>query len=208
MAALIELAMIVNIDTTATPTIRAAAVLAVRRGLRTAFACAIRPDTPRVAAIGAPISRATGRAATGPNTMNPRNAAIAPTATRGNSPPSLTSIEPSAATPITISSPPTTSRPVIRPPCSTATSRSAASGATREARSAGNTDATSVTITPTTNPVIRALGEITKAADSRTAPSCLNTVTRAAATAIPSATPTSAASTPISRLSPAIAPKT
>jgi hypothetical protein len=51
----------VNRVATATPTISADAVAAVRRGLRSALSLASRPPRPRSAAIGVPSTAAAGR---------------------------------------------------------------------------------------------------------------------------------------------------
>ena len=96
----------------------------------------------------------------------------------------------------------------MRPECSTATSRSAANGGTRDARIAGKIEATAVTTMPTMKPVSKALGDTTRLADSRTAPRFWNNFTSRAATTIPRPVPITAARTPISRLSPAMAPST
>ena len=69
--ALSELAKIVMSPTSATPIMSAAAVDAVRRGLRTAFSRASVPGIPRHRGSGAPSSRPTGRAITGPSTATP-----------------------------------------------------------------------------------------------------------------------------------------
>ena len=135
----------VNRAATATPTISADAVAAVRRGLRSALSRASRPLTPRSAAIGAP-STAAGRAATGPRTTNPASVATAPAMPRPPRP---------AAPAITAAAPPGESAGAgyrtgagIRAG-SAASSRSAASGGTREARTAGSTPASTVAATPT-----------------------------------------------------------
>src|SRR6476661_9778984 len=61
-----EVIITLNNVTTATPTINAAAVDAVRRGLRVALSRASAPGTPPMAASGAPRNRPIGRATTGP----------------------------------------------------------------------------------------------------------------------------------------------
>ncbi len=63
--ALNEAAMTATAAIRATPIISAAAVDAVRRGLRMAFSRASRPGTPRSRASGRPIAPATGRTSSG-----------------------------------------------------------------------------------------------------------------------------------------------
>ena len=54
-------AKMVTKETSASPIISAAAVVAVRPGLRTAFSRAIRPETPRSRSSGRPTTEAIGR---------------------------------------------------------------------------------------------------------------------------------------------------
>ncbi len=68
---LMEAPNTVNSVTTATPTISAEAVLAVRRGLRMAFWRASLPLMARRRASGAPSTAAAGRATIGPSRMKP-----------------------------------------------------------------------------------------------------------------------------------------
>ena len=76
----------VNRDTTATPTISAEAVPAVRRGLRMALRRASAPGMPRRAAPGAPSSPAAGRATAGPSRIMPTSVSRAPSPVTGSSP--------------------------------------------------------------------------------------------------------------------------
>ena len=132
---------------TATPTISADAVAAVRRGLRSALSRASRPPTPRSAAIGAPSTVAAGRTATGPRTMNPASVPTAPAIAAASPPPAAPAI--TAPAPPAISRKPDTERAWDIRAGSAASSRRAASGGTREARSAGSTPASTVAATPT-----------------------------------------------------------
>ena len=91
----------VNKVATATPTISADAVAAVRRGLRSALSRASRPPTPRSAAIGAPSTAAAGRTATGPRTTNPARVPTAPAMAGPWPPPAVPAI--TAATPPAVS---------------------------------------------------------------------------------------------------------
>ena len=56
----------------------AAAVTAVRAGLRVAFSRARRPLTPAKRCIGAPMTQASGRTSCGLNSATPRKTATAP----------------------------------------------------------------------------------------------------------------------------------
>ena len=69
--------------TSATPIIRAEAVAAVRRGLRTAFSRASSPRTPTARGSSAPRTRITGRASTGASVATPSNEPSAPSMTGG-----------------------------------------------------------------------------------------------------------------------------
>jgi hypothetical protein len=141
-----------------TPIIRAKAVDAERRGLRTALSRASSPDTPRSRATGAPSTRATGRASTGlissmpastPNTPMPTYAGVvprAPATTRNRDRARITT--------------PRTSRTRERALVSTATSRMAARGGTRDARQAGMSAENRVTRMPTARPAITERGRI------------------------------------------------
>ena len=79
--ALIEAAKMLTKVTRASPIIRAAAVEAVRRGLRMAFSRARVPGSRNALANGQPISRASGRAISGLRMATPKNTITAPEAT-------------------------------------------------------------------------------------------------------------------------------
>ena len=82
--ALTEAPNVVNRATTAVPTIRAAALEAMRRGLRIALRRARRPVKPRVALAPAPSTAADGRATTGPRMTKPTSMARAPRPARAD----------------------------------------------------------------------------------------------------------------------------
>ena len=63
-----------------TPIIRAAAVAAVRAGLRVALARARWPVVPAAASMGAPMTRASGRTMKRASMATPRKTSTAPTA--------------------------------------------------------------------------------------------------------------------------------
>ena len=80
--ALIPAANTVTKTTTARPIISAAAVTAVRPGLRTAFSRARRPVMPRSFSSGQPATEASGRTSRGLNIDTPNSVATAPPPTR------------------------------------------------------------------------------------------------------------------------------
>ena len=77
---------VVNRATTAVPTISAAALPAMRRGLRIALRRARRPVKPRVTPAPMPSTPAAGRATTGPSTTKPMSIASAPSPARASAP--------------------------------------------------------------------------------------------------------------------------
>ncbi len=72
------------VETRASPTMRAEAVCAVRRGLRMEFCRPSLPEIPSSRARGLPITLAIGRATTGANMPIPMNRATAPSPTSGD----------------------------------------------------------------------------------------------------------------------------
>ena len=145
---------IATISTSARPMTSALAVAAVRRGLRIALPRAIAPVTP-AAFTGSPKVAASGRANVASNTITPKNTSSAPSPTIRNaertSSASCARSMPITSTgiPIATSAPPSsvrrrrdTSRPLGR-------SLMAATGGTVDARTAGHTDAPTVTNIPT-----------------------------------------------------------
>jgi hypothetical protein len=69
--------MVTN-TTSARPIISAAAVVAVRPGLRIAFSRASRPVSPRSASSGRPVTDASGRTSLGENRDTPNSIRAAP----------------------------------------------------------------------------------------------------------------------------------
>ncbi len=65
-------------ETRASPTIRAAAVWAVRRGLRMEFSRPSRPEVPSRRASGRPMTLAMGRATAGASMVTPTKISTAP----------------------------------------------------------------------------------------------------------------------------------
>ena len=75
---LIPEAKTVTKTTSARPTISAAAVTAVRAGLRSAFSRASRPVSPRRRSTGQPATEASGRTSRGLTSETPSSTATAP----------------------------------------------------------------------------------------------------------------------------------
>ena len=122
--------------TSPSPIISAEAVAAVRRGLRNAFSRASWPCRP-IAAAGAPISRTSGRVASGESSAAPSRVSTAPIPT-GTIPASANRPSEIAAIPAATTRPPITQRPTpSRGGGGAATACMASTGATRTARSAG-----------------------------------------------------------------------
>src|SRR5689334_24274487 len=101
---------------------------------------------------GQPSRPITGRTSTGPSVNTPRTTVTAPSPMSGSAPePDADRPATKAATPAPASSPPATTRPADGPCRSTATSRNAAIGRVRPARTAGAMADSMLTTTPTTN---------------------------------------------------------
>ena len=173
----------------ASPIINAAAVAAVRRGLRTAFSRPSRPGSRREKIR--PTPAVIGRLTSGESIAMPMKASSVP---RPSSwmPPSRSDLVMAAA--------PSTSTMLPMIVCrfsersGVAASRSAASGDTRLALRAGMIAATTVTMVPTMNDAMTVRVATTVGASGSCAPKTPNNALR------PSATPTPA-SRPISELS-------
>ncbi len=127
--ALTDAAKMVTKLTRASPIISAAAVEAVRRGLRIAFSRASLPGWPAQRANGQPSSRASGRATSGLSTPTPRKITTAPPATLASRLPCLANSPASSSpTPATVISVPSTVR--RRPERAGAATASSCSAAT------------------------------------------------------------------------------
>ena len=198
---LIPAAKTVTNTISASPIISAAAVVAVRPGLRIAFSRASRPVSPRSRSSGRPVTDASGRTSRGENSDTPNRISAAPPPRRPaalpessmppNSPISIIA-SPIAPRPIAKTS---TTRPRLFVSCSSA-SRSAAMGVTRVARSAGFSAATSVTTTPTIRDTITVRVAITVPVFGRSIPTALNSSLIPYAKATPPSSPSAAPSRP------------
>ena len=192
-----------------TPIIRAAAVDAVRLGLRVAFCRASRPVTPLSRATGAPIRLLMGPAMTGPSTATPRNVTSAPPPTTAI-PLSRLPNRPRnrAATPRASTSSPNTVRTSERAERSTLTSRRAAMGDTRDARMAGAMATTMVTPTPAMKATTTELMWITAPLAGMPRPRPLSRALSPMATRMPKTRPSTAEINPTTNASPITEPST
>ena len=141
--------------TSVSPIMSAAAVDAVRAGLRTALASASSPATPPARRVGQPTRRASGLTRCGARKARPRNSAITPTPT--SRPADAPSRPPRVPTAIAAIDARTTPSPVLRECAANRDagrvdpSRTAAIGGTRVARRAGTIVASRVIDVPTTS---------------------------------------------------------
>ena len=202
MAVFSDAAKIVNSVTTPTPTMSAAAVPEVRRGLRIAFWRASDPVTPRSHRSGVPMMPLAGRATTGPNTTTPTIVSSAPSPARASteSPPLSTAVM-TTATPMAVSATPVIARRAEAVVRSTDTSRMAASGATREALTAGATPATRVTTTPTIMEITTTEALNTRPPAGKEKPTASKSTLSRLAMPTPPSTPTADATKPTSKAS-------
>ena len=189
------------VDTSANPIISAAAVWAVRRGLRIEFSRPSRPGIPSSAASGRPSAPDSGRATIGtniPTAANTRSAPIPTRATAGDARPSST-----AATPATANTPPAiTRRRRSDSGWSSLRSTSAATGAIRTARLAGTIADSTVTPTPTTIATTTVRASNTSGADGSTIPNAFSSALSPIAATTPRPRPISDAPIPSSAASP------
>ena len=168
--------------TSVRPIISAAAVEAVRPGLRTAFALASSPDTPPVRRPGQPTTRASGFTSRGAASATPMNSAITPKPSRTTTP----SVPTLANTPTEIAATEATMTPVAsfaewaasRDSGSSAPSRTAAIGGTRVARRAGMMLAISVTSVPSSSETMIVRVAMTVPDLGRSVPSAMNSALR------------------------------
>src|SRR5262249_55856918 len=142
--------------TSASPIISAAAVEAVRRGVRIAFSRAGRPGSRNIHTNGNPISPARGRVNSGLKIATPLKDQMTPAPTFPTRlPTSLNNPRSSSATPVKVTTRPIiVRRRIVRWGTVATSARSAATGGTRVALSAGKNDDTNVTTTPTSSATI------------------------------------------------------
>ncbi len=148
--ALIDALITLTVVTKAKPIMRAAAVAAVRRGLRIAFCCASRPGVPNTFGNSPPSTRTTGVLITGASIAMPRNTAAAPPPSRASGwlvAPAMP--DPMAIAPPAVKAPPTQTRMRSDRCGSDTSSRIAATGGIFAARRAGKYADSTVTTMPT-----------------------------------------------------------
>jgi hypothetical protein len=184
--------------TSPTPIISAAAVEAVRLGLRMAFSRASTPAMPRSLAMGQPITRATGRAITGPSTATPRNVNTAPPPTTASALSGLANRPmKSCSKPRAKTSPPSARRTIDRPDSSTLIDRMAATGGTFDALRAGKKAEATVMTTPTRMGTTMALASMVRPLAGMSIPRAPSRPLRRIATPKPTTTPTTEAIRPV-----------
>ena len=190
-------------ETSASPIISAAAVEAVRAGLRIAFSRARRPGIPRSFSSGTPTSEARGVTSLGLSSATPSRTAAAPIPTQASAG------ERASKRPTTIRPRPAAIRQIAaivrarrsRVVAGTAPSRRPATGGTRVARSAGKNAATTVSPVPSSSPTITVRAAITVPVLGRSMPSALNSELIRGPNPIPARTPRIAAPSPIANAS-------
>ncbi len=176
-------------ETSASPTISAAAVWAVRRGLRMEFSRPSRPETPSRRASGRPMTLDMGRATAGDSMVTPTKSSTAPRPTSAMA--GLVSPKASASTPIRVMMPPRVNRRRSGISSSVGWSETAATGAMRTARRAGLMAETSVTPTPTTRQTMTVRASNTIGPDGSETPKPLRSASSPRAASTPSPRPIS-----------------
>ena len=189
------------------PIIRAAAVAAVRAGLRVALRRARVPDSPGRCSSGQPMTRARNGTAyrlSEPMAANTRNAPSAITSRRRvESPPPVSAMTMTATPPMASTAAMMGVKREMRDGGISAPSRSAAMGGTRLARNAGMSAASTATPTPTSR-AVSAMPTVSSAPATGMPPgrNSLNTPTSRAANPNPAASPSNPATRPMTRASP------
>ena len=186
--------------TSATPTMSAAEVTAVRPGWRTVFSRAKRPVTPKMRSIGRPTTEAIGATSLGESSATPRNVNAAPmprssSAVESPSPANRPTAMPARPSAVSSTDSGNASRDERLSGRATP-SRSAATGGTRVARRAGARVETSVTRTPTSIDTQIVRPAITMPEEGSSKPTLLKSAFRPAATPIPSTSPAALPRTP------------
>ena len=159
---------IVMIDTSMSVRTIAAAVADVRRGFRVALSRAIRPVSPANFGTGKPMAAVMGPAIRGPTITTPMKREMMPS--RIELAVLLLAPVPTPTRRATRKMPPMIQRTGDRLPVSSATSRMAAMGSTREARHDGRNADTIVTTRPTTSDRMMVRGATTGTVDGRSSP--------------------------------------
>ena len=181
-------------ETRPRPMTSAAAVDAVRRGLRLAFSLPSLPGADRRS--GLPIAEASGRAKNGSSIVTPRKVRAAPRPTIA---PGFDTLPNSAWAMASTPSAVTIDPKMIRrrmPALGATDSRSASTGARRAARRAGEMAAAIVMIVPSRTETMTVRGSSTSAVGGSCSPSELRNAFSTSARSMPSPTPTIEAMSP------------
>ena len=189
------------VDTSASPIISAAAVCAVRRGLRIEFSRPSFPGVPSNQASGRPRAPESGRATTGTSIATAMNTSTAPTPTSaivGLASPATTATTPRAATAMPAITRRRRTISATSPPSST----SAATGAIRTARRAGTIAEITVTPTPTAIATATVRASNTSGAEGSSMPNALSSALSPSAARTPNPRPISEATRPVNAASP------
>ena len=193
-------------ETRARPTMRAAAVWAVRRGLRMEFSRPSFPATPSSRGSGRPITLTSGRATAGESVATPRNSAAAPSPTSWMA--GLASPVPSRTAPARASTVPAMKRRRSEAPASCCRSSSATTGGMRTAPRAGPIADTTVTPIPTTSPTSTVRGANTSDPGGSVTPNPLNRACSPSAASTPRPSPITEETSPVIAASPSTEPNT
>ena len=192
--------------TSAIPIMSAAAVAAVRPGLRIALRRASSPAVPAIRWPGRPSADASRGTSRGEISATPMNSSSEPGANSARRPsasmpganmPSPST--PSASAPVIAAN--SGARRPMRPAGMSAPSRIAVTGETRVALSAGPRPANRVTMMPTASETMIVRAPKTVSVDGRSMPADANTPLRSLARPMPAASPISDATVPIASAS-------
>src|SRR6516165_3546683 len=181
--------------TTASPTISAAAVALVRRGLRMVFPRASAPTRAGSQVSGAPAAAASGPASSGPAMVTPKKHSPAPMAVTATAAP-VSSPAKSSVAPVPVTASAAASRRPEKPGAPGAASRSACTGATLAARYAGASAAASATTSPMAQASATWAGGTDSPVTGRATPNADNSAARPLDTASPRMAPAAAPAAP------------
>ncbi len=187
-------------ETKASPTIKAEAVWAVRRGLRMEFSRPRRPDTPSRRASGRPITLDIGRATAGARRATPTKISSAPIPTSAMA--GLVSPTARASAPSRVIAAPQVKRRRMEISCSPCCSDTASTGAMRTARRAGLMAETTVTPTPTTRQTMTVRGSKAIGPEGRVTPKPLSSASSPMAASTPRPRPINDETKPTMAASP------
>ena len=196
--------------TSATPRVRANAVVAVRVGVRREFSAASLPIAPNGQPTTRPMRGTTGREAAGEARNTPTNTATAPIPTtmarsRVSSESHATPTT-AAATPAASTAAPATVRALSEPRAPAADALIAATGGTEPARRAGAHAESTVTRTPTTTGTTSPVAVMPSPPPTPSTPRADIAATMRATSPMPSPTPSAEPTRPSTTASPTTEP--